>query len=927
MAEKLDVKGTLNLPLTSFAMKASLAQKEPETIRKWEGDKLYERILESKKGRPVFILHDGPPYANGHIHLGTALNKILKDFIVKTKTMQGHFAPYVPGWDCHGLPIEIHVDKHLGPKKASMTTDQIREECRKYALKYIDVQRKEFKRLGVLGEWGKPYLTMDPKYEARVLRYLADFFDQGKVYKGKRPVHWCIHCLTALAEAEIEYRDKTSPSIYVRFPMISDLSKKYPALAGKKVFVLIWTTTPWTLPANMAIAFHPDYEYVAAAVDGGVYILAKKLLPVVAGELGWKDPKALATFPGRDMEGLKARHPFVDRESVFVLADYVTLEDGTGAVHTAPGHGQDDYRTGIAYRIDIYTPVDDEGKFTPDVTRYAGVDVFTANPLITADMKKDGTLLKETTISHSYPHCWRCKNPVIFRATEQWFISMDKDGFREEARAAIKAVRWIPAWAEERIDNMVAGRPDWCISRQRSWGVPIPAFGCRGCGAVIADAGIVRHVAEIFEKEGSDTWYRKEAEDLLPAGTKCPACGGSEFRKEMNILDVWFESGASQNVLEREPGHRWPSDLYIEGHDQHRGWFQSSLLIGVGAKGRSPFDTCITHGFILDEQGRAMSKSLGNAIEPSEIIARSGAEILRLWAAMLNYKEDARFGKEIEQRLVEAYRKIRNTWRFLLGNLYDFDPDKDGVDDDELLDLDRWILERAEEIGRRIRRAYEEYEYHTVLHALLDFFTVDLSAFYLDVVKDRVYCSAKKSALRRSAQTAMFEVLRESLLLGAPILSFTADEVWGHMPAYTGKEGSVHLGEFPKERGWLGGRGQTFFENMKGLLAVRERVLKELEKARGESLIGNSLEAKVTLKAPESQAALLEKYCGDLPALFIVSAVTVEKGSAPDIEVLIERAPGGKCERCWNFSTFVGQSQDRPTFCARCDSVVRTIVP
>jgi isoleucyl-tRNA synthetase len=927
MAEKLDVKGTLNLPRTSFAMKASLAQKEPEWIRKWEGEGLYGRILESKKGRPVFILHDGPPYANGHIHLGTALNKILKDFIVKTKAMQGHYAPYVPGWDCHGLPIEIHVDKELGARKKSLSTPEIREDCRKYALKYIDVQRTEFKRLGVLGEWDKPYLTMDPAYEAQVLRYLADFFEQGNVYKGKRPVHWCIHCRTALAEAEIEYKDKTSPSIYVRFPMISDLSRKYPALAGKKAYVLIWTTTPWTLPANLAIAFHPEYEYVAAEVNGEVYILAKRLLPVVAEELGWKEPKTLATFPGRALEGLKARHPFIDRESVFVLAEYVTLEDGTGAVHTAPGHGHDDYLTGVAYGLDIYTPVDDEGKFTPDVPRYAGTDVFTANPRITADMKKDGSLLRETTISHSYPHCWRCKNPVIFRATEQWFISMDKNGFRDRARAAIKTVRWIPEWGEERIDNMVSARPDWCISRQRSWGVPIPAFACHKCGAVLADASVVRRVADIFEREGSNSWYLRETPELLPPGTKCPACGGTEFRKEMNILDVWFESGASQNILEREAGHRWPSELYIEGHDQHRGWFQSSLLIGVGVKGGSPFKTCITHGFILDEQGRAMSKSLGNVILPGEIIARSGSEILRLWAAMLNFKEDARFGPEIEQRLVEAYRKIRNTWRFLLGNLDGFDPDKDAVGPAELLDFDRWILERAEEVGRRVRKAYEEYEYHTVLHTLLDFFTVDLSSFYLDVVKDRAYCSGRTSVLRRSAQTAMFEILRSSLLLAAPILSFTADEAWEHMPGFSGKESSVHLGEFPEERSWLGDRGRAFLDDMKGLVAVREKVLKALEKARADGLIGNSLEAAVALKAPAAQAHLLTSHRGDLPALFIVSAVSVEETASGELEVTVGKAPGGKCERCWNYSTHVGKSREYPGFCARCESVVKAIVP
>ncbi|HYA49099.1 MAG TPA: isoleucine--tRNA ligase, partial [Burkholderiales bacterium] len=815
--------------------------------------------------------------------------------------MEGHSAPYLPGWDCHGLPIEIHVDKQLGARKKTLPVPEVREECRKYALRFIDVQRDEFKRLGVLGRWHDPYLTMSPEYEARVLRYLADFFAQGIVYKGKRPVHWCIHCETALAEAEIEYRDKSSPSIYVRFPVLSDLSQKFPVLAGRKVYALIWTTTPWTLPANMAIAFHPDHEYVAAAVDGDVYILAKKLLPTVAGELGWPEPKVLATFPGREMEGLKARHPFVDRESVFVLADYVTLEDGTGAVHTAPGHGYDDYLTGVTYGIDIYTPVDDKGRFTPDVVRYAGVDVFEANPLITADMKKDGTLLKETTVTHSYPHCWRCKNPVIFRATEQWFIAMDKNGLRDKARAAIKAVRWIPEWGAERIDNMVCGRPDWCISRQRSWGVPIPAFSCRACGGVLADAGIVRHVADIFEKEGSSAWYIRQAAELVPSGTRCPACGAADLDKEMNILDVWFESGASQNVLEREPGHRWPSDLYIEGHDQHRGWFQSSLLIGVGVKGRSPFETCITHGFILDEQGRAMSKSMGNAIEPGEIIARSGAEILRLWVAMLNYKEDARFGPEIEQRLVEAYRKIRNTWRFLLGNLSDFDPARDAVGDADLVGLDRWILHRAEEVARRIRKAYAEYEFHTVFHALLDFFTVDLSAFYLDVVKDRVYCSAAKSVLRRSAQTAMFEVLRSSLLLAAPILSFTADEVWAHMPDFSGKGRSVHLGEFPAERDWLGRHGQGFVDDMAGLLAVREKVLKVLEKARADGLVGNSLEARVALKASGPGAALLARAEADLPALFIVSAVTLGKGDADGLEVAVDRAPGAKCERCWNY--------------------------
>jgi len=926
MADKSDVKATLNLPQTSFAMKASLAQKEPETIKRWEAERLYEKILAKRAaaGRHPFILHDGPPYANGHIHMGTAMNKVLKDFIVKSRSMLGYYAPYIPGWDCHGLPIETHVDKQLGGKKKDMPVMAVRRACRECAEKFIGVQRSEFKRLGVLGAWETPYLTMQPAYEAKVLEYLGDFFDHGEVYKGKRPVYWCIHDRTALAEAEIEYKDKTSPSIYVRFEVLSDLGAKFATLAGHKAYVVIWTTTPWTLPANLAIAFHPEYEYAAAEVNGDVYIMAKRLLPVVAEELGWPAPKVLASFPGRELEGLKARHPFIDRESLFVLADYVTLEDGTGCVHTAPGHGADDFLTGQAYGLDIYTPVDDEGQFTPDVPHYAGLEVFEANARITADMSRDGTLLKETKISHSYPHCWRCKNPVIFRATEQWFISMEKGGLRQKSREAIAKVAWIPEWGRDRIDGMVAGRPDWCISRQRSWGVPIPAFRCKACGTPLAGGDVSRHVAGIFRSEGSDAWFVRDAASLVPPGAACPQCGGTDFEKEFNILDVWFESGSSQNVLEREAGHSWPADVYIEGHDQHRGWFNSSLLVGVDVKGGSPFRTCITHGFILDEQGRAMSKSMGNVIDPLDVCKRSGAEIVRLWAAMLNYKEDARFGPENEQRVVEAYRKIRNTWRFLLGNVSDFVPGRDTVAEPHLLDIDRWILHRFEEVRARVVQAYGDYEFHPILHDILDLFTVDLSAFYLDVVKDRAYCSAQDAPERRSAQTAMFTILRDSLLLMAPILSFTAEEAWAHVPDFEGKDPSVHMGEFPGASDWLKSAPDGFLPEMERLLLLREKALKELEKARESKLIGNSLEARVVLKAPAADVAFLEKRRADLAALLIVSQVDVEPGEGAEIGIEVGQAAGVKCERCWNYSTTVGRHAACPTFCERCARAVKS---
>jgi isoleucyl-tRNA synthetase len=702
--------------------------------------------------------------------------------------------------------------------------------------------------------------------------------------------------------------------------MISDLSEKFPALKGKSVSVLIWTTTPWTLPANLAIAFHPEFEYCAFETGGEVYIAAKRLIPVLADALDFSDLEILATFPGKEMEGLSARHPFIDRESKFVLADYVTLDQGTGAVHTAPGHGLEDYLTGLAYGLDIYTPVDSDGAFTSETEVYGGMNVFEANPVILKDMQQSGMLLKSEEIDHSYPHCWRCKQPVIFRATAQWFIAMDKNGFREQALEAIKKVKWIPPWGEDRIAGMVGLRPDWCISRQRSWGVPIPAFVCLDCDAAVADEKITLWVADIFSKEGSNAWFEKSAAELIPPGVRCPECGSDRLDKENNILDVWFESGSSHGILGKSDDLPWPADVYIEGHDQYRGWFNSSLLVGVAAREASPYKSCVIHGFVLDEQGRGMSKSLGNIIRPGEVIQKNGAEILRLWVAMLNFKEDARYTDETMQRLVEAYRKLRNTWRFLLGNINEFSPDSDCLPASKMHPFDLWILEKCKRLGRKVRKAYEDFEYHVVFHSIYNMFTVELSSYYLDVLKDRLYCSGKDSELRRSAQTALFRILKDTLVLMAPIQPFTTEEAWEAMPDFAGKSQSVHLELFPEfGEEWL---DEKRFQEWEALGGIREAVLKELEKAREEKLIGNSLEAALTIRAPEKERTLLSRYHTELPSLFIVSAVELEEAGDEDMEVSVEPVRWQKCQRCWNYSDHVGTSETYPDFCRRCEDVV-----
>jgi isoleucyl-tRNA synthetase len=922
----MDYKETLNLPRTSFPMKANLPQREPEILKKWEDGRIYAKLRKMAQGRPKYVLHDGPPYANGHIHIGTALNKILKDLIVKSRNMAGYNGEYVPGWDCHGLPIEHEVDKNLGAKKASYSVLEKRKLCRAFANDFVNIQREEFKRLGVMGEWENPYLTMSYDYEATIAREFGRFAGKGSVYRGKKPVYWCASCVTALAEAEVEYEDHQSPSVTVKFAALSDFGERFPALKNKKVYVLIWTTTPWTIPANLAIAFHPDYIYAAAQVDDEVWIVAESLLEQVMARAGKKNYTVLTKFAGREVEGLKARHPFLDRESLLILANYITLDTGTGTVHTAPGHGQEDYESGLEYNLPIYSPVDDQGRFTPEVRFFGGKYVFDANEDVIRKLQEVGALVHTEIYTHQYPNCWRCKNPIIFRATEQWFISMEKNELRRKALQAIDRVSWIPHWGHDRIYGMIQNRPDWCISRQRAWGVPIIAFTCRSCREVLLEERVVEHVSRLFEKRSSDVWFELEAQELLPPGTRCPKCQGEEFSKETDILDVWFDSGVSYAaVCEKRPNLKSPADMYLEGSDQHRGWFHSSLLASVGTRGQAPYLSVLTHGFVVDGDGRKMSKSLGNVIAPDEVMKRYGAEILRLWVAAGDYRDDIRVSEEILSRLSDAYRRIRNTCRFILGNLYDFDPRRDSVPPARLQDIDRWILLRLQKLTSRLKEAYANFEFHLVFHGLHNFCTVDLSSLYFDILKDRLYTSPPYSAERRAAQTTLCKVLDVLVRLMASILSFTAEEVWEAMPGAKLQAESVHFTLFPEvETQYLDQGTEDRFDL---LLKVRGEVSKALEGARQSKLIGNSLEASVTLSAPEKLFAFLQENRAILKDFFIVSAVHLTS-SAPHggqqsrevdgLAILISRAPGQKCQRCWVFDPEVGEGPEHPSVCPRC---------
>ncbi len=933
--ENLDLKKTVNLPRTDFPQKANLTQNEPKMLARWESAGLYEQIRKAYAGRPMFVLHDGPPYANGNIHLGHAFNKLLKDFIVKSKTMAGFDSPYIPGWDCHGLPIEIKVDNQLGSKKASMTIAQIRAECRKYAGKYIDLQRQDFKRLGVFGRWDDPYLTMSAQFEAVIAGAFVDFLEKGYVYKGLKPVNWCINCRTALAEAEVEYENHTSPSIWVRFALLSDPAQISPDLAGRKVFGLIWTTTPWTMPANMAIAYHPEFEYVGAEVNGEVYIVAQDLLAQTAEAAGWDNPQIVARFKGAALEHSNFRHPFLERDSRGILGEHVTLEQGTGAVHTAPGHGQEDFVIGRQYDIPTYCPVDAQGRFfhaegaqgrLPD--ELIGKNVWQANPVVLEILKQHGALVASRNIQHSYPHCWRCHKPTIFRATEQWFIGMERNGLRDQALRAIENVKWMPAWGQERMRNMIVGRPDWCISRQRVWGVPIIVFYCEGCQEPLTDPGVLRTVVSQFHEHTADVWYSKSVAELIGTGHKCAKCGGAEFRKETDILDVWFDSGSSHlAVLTPENQLPWPSNLYLEGGDQYRGWFQSSLLIGVGLHGEAPYRESITHGWTLDEQGKAMSKSLGNSIEPEEIIKKYGADVLRLWVASVEYNEDTRLSQTILTRLAEAYFKLRNTFRYALGNTSGFDAVGDAVPGGELGEIDQWILVRAEQLVRKCRAWYDEYAFHKVYRAVYDFATIDLSSIYFDISKDTLYTAAPNWRSRRATQTALHRLNYALVRLLAPLLAFTTDEVWSYMQRPEGSPSSVHLASLPEPEELTAGisdEQRARAANWDRLIPVRDQVLKSLESARQEKLIGAPLEARVRLQADGDLFPLLESYAAALPGLFIVSEVSVQPGS-PELAVTVERASGAKCERCWKYRP-LGADPEFPTICEPCAQAVREIM-
>lgn len=928
--EKFDYGKTLNLPQTEFPMRGNLPAKEPEILKFWEDIKIYEKVQEKNSGKPKFVLHDGPPYANGDIHLGHTLNKILKDIIVKYRSQNGYDAPYVPGWDTHGLPIELQAIKALGLNRHEIDKVKFRRHCQEYALKYVEIQKEQFKRLGVRGDWDNPYLTLQAEFEAEQIGVFGEMAKKGFIYKGLKPVYWCPQCETALAEAEIEYHDKKSPSIYVKFP-VKDANGKF---EEENSFIVIWTTTPWTLPANMAVALHPDFDYQLIKVGEENLLFAKELISSVLEAVGGTgEYRVLAEFKGKDLEGVLCRHPFMDRDSLVVLGDHVTLEQGTGCVHTAPGHGVEDFMVGKTYNLEVLSPLDHTGTFTEEAGQFAGIKADVANKLITEELDKLGLLLNLSFINHQYPHCWRCKSPTMFRATEQWFASID--GFRQEALEAINKVKFIPSWGRDRIYNMIADRGDWCISRQRTWGVPIPIFYCQDCNKEIINDDTIFHIQDLFRKHGSDIWFAKEAEDLIPEGLTCPQCGSTKFRKETDIMDVWFDSGSSHKaVLTTRDELVWPADLYLEGSDQHRGWFNSSLSTAVATTGCAPYKAVLTHGFLVDEKGRKMSKSLGNGIDPLKVIEQMGADILRLWVSSADYRTDVAASPGILKQVTESYRKIRNTFRYMLGNIYDFDYSQDKVAYDQINELDKWALLKLAKLVNRVTKAYDDYEFHVVYHAVHNFCTVDMSAFYLDVIKDRLYTSKPDSKERRAAQTVIYEICTALVKILTPILAFTTEEVWNHLPQEN-KEASVQLAGWPEfDKSFLDPVLEAKWDR---ILDIREEVTKQLEEARRKKVIGHSLNASVQIFAAKELYEFLKTVEKDLAGIFIVSKVVLtpvsdEQNLAKDVyksekieglAIKIEQAPGKKCERCWTFTEDVGHDVEHPTLCSRCVSVLK----
>lgn len=929
----MDYNKTLNLPKTDFPMRASLPQREPEFLKKWNENDQYKKLMDYNEGKPLFVLHDGPPYANGDIHIGHALNKTLKDFIVRYKNMTGFKSPFVPGWDTHGLPTELAARKKAGITAESNISDlELRKICRDTALGYVNLQRESFKRMGIIAEWDNPYITLKKEFEQEQIKVFANMASKGYIYKGLKPVYWCSDCNTALAEAEIEYAEDPCHSIYVKFKVTEDFGK-LTALGAEldKTYFVIWTTTTWTLPANVAICVGPNYEYSVLKANGEYYVMATDLAPVAMADAGITDYETVGIIRGDELEYMKTAHPFIDRTSLVIVGDHVTLESGTGCVHTAPGHGVDDFIVCKKYpEIPIVVPVDNKGVLTEEAGQFAGLTTEEANKPIAEYLDKIGALFALKKIKHQYPHCWRCHKPVIFRATSQWFCSVDD--FKDAAVKAAEDVKWYPEWGKDRLQSMVLERADWCISRQRKWGVPIPVVYCKDCGKEIIDDGVMQKVSDIFGKEGSDAWYAHDAEYFLPEGFKCPHCGKSNgFEKESDIMDVWFDSGSSHAaVCRKRPYLKWPADVYLEGADQYRGWFQSSLLTSVAAGDGAPYKQIITHGWTVDGEGRKMSKSLGNGIAPQEIISKYGADILRLWVASADYHADIRISPEILKQISDNYRKLRNTARYCLGNLYDFDPDNDMVSNDELEELDKYALMKLDEVIAIARKGYDEYEYHTTAHALHNFCVVDMSNFYFDVLKDRLYTTAPDSKSRRAAQTVLYKVLDALTLILTPILAFTCDEIWTAMKHDKSRNPEGPLFNNIPTADYIE-TDEAFIAKWDRIHEIRTDVQKALELARNEKVIGKPLEAKVTLYADGELADFLKSELESLPEIFITSAVEIAdgegefKGDVKGLSITVNKADGKKCERCWKFSDTVGQDSEHPTLCAHCAETMKQL--